>query len=506
LKTLEVRLRIERATARQPDTRRLDEARMPTPQLIAAAPTAAGASDGTRRVFVSYSHRDGPMAGDGDLPAAVVRALNALADDQPELGLSPERIFFDRDSLMAGDGWNDRIFSEIQRTDVFLLLVSFNSLTSPFCIKQELAAAVSLGVQVIVPVLLSECTWSGHLVDAAGSGRTLGSFDAVPKDGNGNHVPIKSPLWPDRETALTRTMQQIARRLARVAVPGAAADTQSPPAPHTPERAPAGAVARPVQRRGLPPFLPYLCNQDSAVGDFNAGIGGWDAAQSLLVLVKGIWDDDTEGFLGRLCAKNLRDFCDVQKTLLLEPRPLGLPQAIEGGRLRKPVPLANEVRAALSQALFDNVYRIRSPGDIADALHALQGVQPLLATLPVQADEGSIATLRALLDLIEDVPLRTPLDRLVIAVQVSAPELVDESALRKRFKLERRRRVQVVELAPMQPLDREDVRLWHSNFRLSDRVDQPRLLEHVFGGQTQLRMRPFDRSVRGLLGLAPEPP
>ena len=465
---------------------------MRTLQIVPSPQGASAASDGTRRLFVSYSHRDGPMAGDGDLPGAVVRALQALAADQPGLGLSPERIFFDRERLLAGDDWNDSILSEIQRADVFLLLVSFNSLTSHFCIRKELAAAVRLGIPVIVPVLLSECTWSGHVVGEGDSARTLGSFDAVPKDGNGNMVPIKNPLWPDRETALTRTVQQLARRLARDA--GAAAAPAVPAAAAAPR-----ASASP---RGLPPFLPYLCNQNEAVGDFNQGIRAWDAAQALLVLVKGIWDDDTEGFLGRLCAKNLHDFCEVQKTVLLEPKPLGLPPAIDGIRPRKPRQLAEDMREALSQALFDNLYRIRSSAEVAEALQALPGVQPLFAVLPVQPDDGNTATLRALLDLLEDVPPRTPLDRLVIAVQVSAPGLVADTALRKRFKLERRRRAQVVELAALEPVDREDVRLWHHDQRLADRVDQPRLLEQLFAREAQLRLRPFDQSVRPLLGLA----
>lgn len=469
---------------------------MRTLQIVPQPSASAAAGDGTRRVFVSYSHHDGPMAGDGDLPAAVVTALYALAEDRPELGLARSRIFFDREQLMAGDQWNDRIKSEIQRCDVFLLLMTLNSLTSAFCIKEELAEAVRQGVPVIVPVLLSTCPWSGHVIAEGPPSRRLGDLDAVPKDGNGNVVPIKSPLWPDRETALTRTVEQIARKLAREM--GAAA----PPEPEilAPGLAPPPAPAAP-SAPGLPPFLPYLCNQDGAVGDFNAGVQVWDSAQAMLVLVKGGWDDDTEGFLGRLCAKNLHDFCELNKTLLLDPKPLVLPQAMDGAKVRKS--LAVDVRGALSQALFDNLYRIRTSADVAEALQALPGVRPLFAMLPQQPDEGSVATLKALLDLLEDVPPRTPLDRLVIALQVASPQLVAETTLRKRFKLDRRRRVQVVELAALEPVDREDVRKWHHDVGLAGRVDQPQLLQQLFAQAEQLRLRPFDRSVRPLLGLAP---
>jgi TIR domain len=476
-------------------------AAMRTLQIVPAS--AGTAAAGTRRVFVSYSHRDGPMAGDGDLPGAVVRALHALAEDQPELGLSPDRIFFDRAALMAGDDWNDAILSEIQRTDVFLLLVSFNSVTSRFCIKEELSAAVRHGVPVIIPVLLSECTWSGHLIVGDTRGRNLGALGAVPKDENGNFAPIKSPAWPDRETALTRTVQQIARRLTRDSqLPAAAVTRAAAPAPAAaavPLQAPAPALPPATPAKALPPFLPFLCNQDRAVGSFNQGIAAWETSTALLVLVKGLWDDDTEGFLGRLWAKNLHDFCTTQATAVLEPRPLSLPQAMDGARARKGV--ETEVRAALSEALFNNLFRIKSGAQVAEALAALPGVLPLLATLPMQSDDANVAVLRALLDLVEDVPVRTPLDRLVIAVQVADPALIAEPSLRKRLRLERRRRVQVVELAALEPVDREDVRLWHSAQQLGSRVDQVRLLSTLFAGSAELRMRPFDHSVRPLLGL-----
>jgi|KBSMisStaDraftv2_1062788.scaffolds.fasta_scaffold979178_1 hypothetical protein len=93
---------------------------MALPQIV--PPTTAGT--GGRHVFVSYSHLDGDLAG------RFMRSLWALAGNQPELRLAPERMFYDRDKLKAGDDWNESIQSHLRRADLFLLLVSTNSLTS----------------------------------------------------------------------------------------------------------------------------------------------------------------------------------------------------------------------------------------------------------------------------------------------------------------------------------------------------------------------------------------
>ena len=459
------------------------------------------------------------MANDGDLPGAVVRALHALADDQPALGLAPDRIFFDRDHLLAGDYWDDKIESAIREADVFLLLVSLNAVTSDYCMKRELQLAAELGM-LIVPVLLSDCTWSGHRVNGDPQGRLLGLFGAVPKDDNGNHLPIKSKQWGDRDTALTRMAQQIALRLAHDdAQADTSADTSAdgrlPPQTNPHANPPNDiaavwpAIASPAGRpastpmagtaRCLAPYTPYLCNQAFAAGAFNSGIFNWAPNKLLLVIVKGTWADHPEGFWERMCAKNLHDFCAAQQLPVLPPRRLKLPPAMDGSRLRPA--LAADLRGDLSEALFGNMFKLRSGNDMGELLSSQQAVLPLFATLPIQADDANIALLRALLDLLEDAPLRAPLDRLVLAVQVADPVLMVDPALRKRLKLERRRRTLVLELDALAPVSPEDVRQWHEALELSRYVSQPWLLDTLFAKEPALRMRAFDETVRPLIGL-----
>jgi hypothetical protein len=108
---------------------------MALPQIV--PPTTAGT--GGRHVFISYSHVDGELAG------RFMRSLWALAGNQPELRLAPERMFYDRDKLKAGDDWDGSIQSHLRRADLFPLLVSMNSLTSAYCLTRELEEAARLG-------------------------------------------------------------------------------------------------------------------------------------------------------------------------------------------------------------------------------------------------------------------------------------------------------------------------------------------------------------------------
>ena len=117
---------------------------MPLPNVVAPVTDAAVG----RHVFVSYAR--------ADLQAAklFMDKLYALAASDKRLRLSKERIFFDQDRLKAGDEFGPVIESQLLLADVFLLLVSDKSLTSPYCLNKELAIAVAQGAR-IVPVLLA---------------------------------------------------------------------------------------------------------------------------------------------------------------------------------------------------------------------------------------------------------------------------------------------------------------------------------------------------------------
>lgn len=452
---------------------------MPLPQIVAPASTGAVG----RHVFVSYSHLDAELA------EPFMRTLYALAGNLPELGLAPERIFYDRAKLKAGDDWDDSIKSHLQRADIFLFLVSSNSLTSRYCLKEELTGAASLGI-AIVPVLLSPTPmWENRPVEGDARNRRLGAFNAVPINGKAGPQPIRGGNWATRDQALAQAAQQIAARLQRDDAP------LSPTTAHAPQST----------RRALPPLLPNLCNQQQPEDSFENGLDLWTPEKALLVLVKGEFVDDAPGFWERLCHKNLAGFCEVASQALRPARPLELPSAFDGAQLQ--ADLLPAVRRKLSEALFGNSRRMRSGADLAALLATDDAVQPLWATLPSEAAEGSAAVLQALLALLDEAPAGAPLGRLVIAVLVENPALVADDQLALTLAL-RATRTHVVEARRLQPLKRDDVKRWHRQHQLQDTLalDEEQLVERLFKQGELLRHRPFDQLVRPLLGLSAKEP
>ncbi len=446
------------------------------PQIVAPA----CASQMGRHVFVSYSHLDAELA------EPFMRTMYALAGNLPELGLARERIFYDRAMLKAGDDWDDSIKSHLQRADLFLLLVSSRSLTSRYCLAEELAGAARLGIP-IVPVLLSATpAWDSRPVDGDVRNRRLGAFNAVPVNGKSGPQPIRGGNWATRDLALTEAARQIAARLTRDDTP-----PQATAATHAP-------------RRAIAPLLPYFCNQQPPASSFESGLDAWPADRALLVLVKGEFADDTPGFWERLCHKNLVDYCEMERAgVPLRPaRPLELPAAYDGDRLVDDIPL--QVRRKLSEALFGNARRLRSGADLAALLDSDGGLQPLCATLSTEPHAGAAAVLGAFLDLIDEAPVDAPLGRLVIAVLVENPALVAEERLVEALALRRQAgRTHVVETRRLLPLTGEEVKLWYRQHRLADalKLDEEQLVKLLFKGAGTLRHRAFDQQVRPLLGL-----
>jgi hypothetical protein len=89
------------------------------------------------KVFVSYSRHD----------EAIVKPLAQL------LGVAAEdAVFLDVNELKAGDLWEERIMSAVEKASVFVLCWCCESQKSDFVAK-EIAAAVAGGTKRLVPVL-----------------------------------------------------------------------------------------------------------------------------------------------------------------------------------------------------------------------------------------------------------------------------------------------------------------------------------------------------------------
>ncbi len=154
-----------------------------------------------RRIFISYSHLDIKFA------RAFHKNLTAMLSGQHEIGYRPEDIFFDRGTLNAGDAWSDSIEKALREVEVLILLVSLNSISSKFCIPREASAAAQRGA-LIIPVILTMCSWKHQMIPGHPQQIQLGDLEAVPYLDNSTGVKVIDD-WPKPQHAWHRTTEQI---------------------------------------------------------------------------------------------------------------------------------------------------------------------------------------------------------------------------------------------------------------------------------------------------------
>ena len=100
------------------------------------------------RVFVSYSHRDARHKED----------LESFVAGLDRRGFT----FWSDERIETGERWDERIRSEISRSDIALVLVSQAFLNSSYCREVEVAEFLEKRKRdgmVVYPVVLSPCSW-----------------------------------------------------------------------------------------------------------------------------------------------------------------------------------------------------------------------------------------------------------------------------------------------------------------------------------------------------------
>jgi hypothetical protein len=206
-----------------------------------AVPAQSEFASGRCRVFVSYAHRDETQTttlqrGCG-LPSAFWKQLQLLARSLQRRGidLSPAQVFFDQERLKTVDRWTVAIEQALQECEVFIFLVSANSLDSPFCMERELQQAVLRGVPV-VPVLLTRVHGWGDQGPSGIPSFRLGHCHSggLPKGPDANALPVSH--WSHEDDAWARVCADLDTLLSeRLATTGSPA---SPPNFHEQAGAP----------------------------------------------------------------------------------------------------------------------------------------------------------------------------------------------------------------------------------------------------------------------------
>jgi tetratricopeptide (TPR) repeat protein len=146
------------------------------------------------KIFYSYSHDDAELRKKLDDHLAFLRRDKVIT-------------WYDRE-LYAGQEFDLAIQKELNESDIILLLVSSNFLSSFYCYEIEMKAAMNKhekGEAIVVPILLSDCVWE----DAPFAKLIMANQDAKP---------INNPIhWNTIDEAFTNVAKNL-RKTVSIAI------------------------------------------------------------------------------------------------------------------------------------------------------------------------------------------------------------------------------------------------------------------------------------------------
>ncbi|MBX3617331.1 toll/interleukin-1 receptor domain-containing protein [Nitrosomonas sp.] len=434
------------------------------------------------RIFVSYSHKD------SDDARQFMDHFKLQLQGLPELFISPDQVFFDRNKLRAGKDWDESIQSALDQAEYFIFLVSVNSLNSEFCYLRELAFAVSRSLPII-QVILNPCPWEKLPIPGDRQKRNLGKLGALPKDIEFSLKPVSDWIGKDRAHVWNEVAKQITAEIT-------AAISAQPTQPEQSQTI--KAVTSAASQHKFVPLLPYFCNQTAAVNEFNKRVKLWSNT-ALLVLTKGIHDDDLPNFWKRLHHKNLSDYLTVRNAQLLETKRFIWPFNKE--EKSNAQEMMATMMSALSDALTGNPYQLTDEATLSRWLSASSGVITLVTDLPKEPKKNTAAGIRVLLDLLEHCSAEAQLNRLVIAMMLEDSELITEKDLQKTLKISGYQRTHLVDIMPLRDIGKEDIIQWYRvHVEKLQRISEEDLLRNFANLLIQpLRMRKFASKINEIL-------
>jgi hypothetical protein len=427
------------------------------------------------KVFVSYAHEDARFA------KTFIGYLKLLWEG---LRFDEKNLFYDAERLSAGYVWEEALFQALEDLDVMILLVSARALhRDHYCMDVEIAAAARANA-VIVPIVLTQCPWQDVRIPGAPAERTFGALGALPLTVDRKVKPVTH--WKRSDQAWHAVIEGLRDVLTAI---GTSAD-----------RVPAVASANPgVTPMAIEPdFLPYLCDQTRATGAFDRGLAGWET-RALVVLIKGVYDDNTARFWERLRLEHLSQFValDPGRGRLLGPdNPFMLP--VDDTRSRV-ADLKRALFYELSMVLTGNRYRLTNARELTNHLRSVPGAISLFAMPAVGSEQALQRAIEALLEIFDEIDRDDVRRRIVVAVNLEGTAILDRR-LAIEWNFTRFTSSLLLELDPLLMVNWDDARLWYVQRRIKDhfRVDERRLAA-IFHHDTAMRMRTFEERLRPLL-------
>ena len=128
------------------------------------------------KAFISYSHKDEGALDRLHVHLAMLKREGKLTE------------WFDR-MFLAGDVIDAEVKKELEKSDLFLALLSPDFIASDYCYEQEMTRAIERheqGAMRVVPIILEPCEWRST---------PLEKFKALPKDG----TPVSE--WTNQNNA-----------------------------------------------------------------------------------------------------------------------------------------------------------------------------------------------------------------------------------------------------------------------------------------------------------------
>ena len=136
------------------------------------------------RLFCSYCHKDEVLRKQLDTHLKLLQRQGVISSWHDRL-------------IQPGQEWKDQISSNLERADIFLLLVSADFIASDYCWGIEMKRALErheAGTARIIPVIVRDVNWSPA---------PFAKLSALPTDGR----PVKR--WTDRDAAWRNVVEGI---------------------------------------------------------------------------------------------------------------------------------------------------------------------------------------------------------------------------------------------------------------------------------------------------------